>query len=181
MKYILLLTLLCTISANPAHAQESPEPLRKHSVFVELAGNGGYYSFNYDRIMLAKTKWKVSGRVGVMYYSESLGYLENNKQSTYAIPVEVSYLRGGSNHHLELGLGLTPYYERYKDFESSDVNHLGVLPVARLGYRYQRREGGFFFKTGITPALQIKDKHYKYNDTHGLLWAGIAFGYTLKD
>lgn len=181
MKHIKLLALLCIFTASPVLAQESPEPLRRHSLFVEFGGNGGYYSFNYDRIMLAKPKWKMSARVGAMYYRESLSYLEDGNQNLLTIPVELSYLRGAGNHHLELGLGVTALYEHYQDFEGSDVTQIMCLPAARVGYRYQKRDGGFFFKTGLTPMLQIKDSQYKYNKTQGILWAGIAFGYTLKD
>jgi hypothetical protein len=181
-----LLFLLLTGSLSEVTAQQVEQPLQKNSFFLELGGNSLFYSLNYDRILLDRSAWKLSGRIGGMYFP---GFMVANRHMI-GIPVEVSYLRGNRNHHLEIGLGFTPIYDTYplstsrgEDYQWRD---LVVLGVARIGYRYQKREGGFFFKTGFTPLLGTVHnlrEEWRWRgkkELFGYPLAGLAFGYTLK-
>ena len=127
----------------------------------------------------------MAGRIGAMYYRTELNYLDNNHSLDVAVPIEVSYLRGKENHYLELGIGMTPWYENYISLietpDGTRVKHLAILAFGRLGYRYQKKDGGIFFKLGFTPMVQFNDKVYKYKDKSVVLWAGLAIGYTLKN
>lgn len=170
----LLLIFFFAFVIGTVSAQDNQAPAKKSTVFVELAGNGGLYSINYDHIVLGRPSWKLAGRIGAMYYREKLNYLENNYSQKVAVPVELSYLRGKENHYLELGLGITPWHENYKDFHESQINQVDLLPYTRLGYRYQKRDGGIFFKAGLTPMVKLKN-----NQNQNFPWGGLAIGYTL--
>jgi hypothetical protein len=177
----LLLIFLIVLVVGTVSAQEIEEPLMKNTIFLELAGNGGFYSLNYDRILLEKAKWKLAGRIGAMYYREELNYLDYNHSLKIAVPIEASYLRGKGDHYLELGIGMTPWYENYKDFDASEISHIVLLSSARLGYRYQKKEGGMFLKAGFTPLLQFKNKVYENGSSIFFPWGGLAIGFTLKN
>ncbi len=169
------------LAATASFAQAPPEPVRRNTFFLELGGNGMFYSLNYDRILLNRDNWKLSGRVGAMY----LPPLNERNRHMVGGPVEISYLRGRGRHFLELGLGGTVIYDTYA-LSNSRVNDLAVMAVARIGYRHQKPEGGFFYKVGFTPLLGALYNEY-YPERGPLLLApfayplvGLGFGYTLK-
>ncbi|MEM9987138.1 MAG: hypothetical protein AAF804_18750, partial [Bacteroidota bacterium] len=69
--------------------------------------------------------------------------------------VEASLLLGGrKGHHLESGLGTSFIWETNLLGNSGRSRDLANLILARLGYRYQPRAGGFFFKVGFTPNVR---------------------------
>lgn len=59
------------------------------------------------------------------------------------------------------------------------------MPVLRIGYRHQKREGGLFYKVGLTPlAGFVFDVRKNSNNTNpenfAYPWIGAAIGWTLK-
>lgn len=177
----IIFTLFCVFAVSAVSAQNYQQVVKKNTLFLELGGNGGYYSINYDRIVLDKQNWKLAGRIGAMIYREELNYLESNHQLTSAVPLELSYLRGKGNHLLELGLGLTPVYQNYVNPEESRVSEQLMLATGRIGYRYQRSEGGLFFKAGFTPMLELGANPFSKSGNTVFPWAGLAIGYTLTN
>lgn len=173
---ILFLGLFLTASA-----QENPVPLQRNTLFVEIAGKGGFYSLNYDRILLDKGSWRVAGRVGGMFYRSKLNVVGTNYQTMVTLPFELSYLRGKRNHMVELGIGVTPVYRKYDKVEQYSPNILVFQPTPSISYRYQKREGGMFYKaTVISMFTYVK----KYNSTRNFYlhpWLGLSIGYTLKN
>ncbi len=97
-----------------------------------------------------------------------------------AVPLEVSALYGKSNHHLELGMGVTSYLTRSLAFDSETLENIdkvvfdAALPL-RIGYRFQKPEGGFLFRLGYTPIINFPN-----GGGGGWVfdpyWAGISFG-----
>jgi len=169
------------LAATASFAQALPEPVRRNTFFLELGGNGMFYSLNYDRILLNRDTWKLSGRVGALY----LPLFGAGNRQMVGGPVEISYLRGRGRHFLELGLGGTVVYDTYA-LSDSRINDLAVMAVARIGYRHQKPEGGFFYKVGFTPLLGAL-YNAEYPERGPLLLApfayplvGLGFGYTLK-
>jgi len=181
-KYLLFSLHIFFISGLYAvKAQELvPEP-KRNTIFVELLGNGGIYSLNYDRILISKEKWKLAGRAGVSYFN----FFDDFNTQFYAIPLEVSHLLGKGNHFLETGLGFTPLYKTSEGIGEININQetLFLISTARLGYRYQRKDGGFFFKAGWTPQFNKAyrfgnspfPKNYSYFEP---IMGGIGAGYT---
>ena len=150
---------------------------------MELGGNGVFYSLNYDRMLVVKEKWKVAGRAGISYFNDHIFFKETNPRNLYTFPLEVSYLRGKQNHYLELGLGITPGFESYPESSFENENKPETPFTVRIGYRYQKRQGGFFLKTGFTPFFTIysKSERQQHNSKGNLMpFLGLALGYTLK-
>ncbi|WP_210486097.1 hypothetical protein [Rufibacter aurantiacus] len=175
MKNILALLLL--LAGNSVYAQDTPNPIRKNTIFFEIGGNSFLYSLNYDRLLVKKPNWGLAGRIGGSYLRDT-GVFENTDNHFYAVPLELSLLVGKSNHQLEIGAGATPFYKDYQE-ESGKDNWSSVAPNARIGYRYQKSDGGLFFKAGFTPLIAFKKDYNSINPKHVYPWAGLAFGYTI--
>lgn len=75
----------------------------------------------------------------------------------------------------------------YSPYTAKD---LVIYSAIRLGYRHQKKEGGIFYKIGITPLAEVvidlrldKAIRYKYDymEKFAYPWAGAAIGWTLKN
>jgi hypothetical protein len=152
----------------------------KNAVYLELGGNAGQYAFTYGRVFHQKGKLKLNASTGFsMWYQGSV----SNTRWLPAIPVELTAFYGRSNHHLELGAGVTSYFgsSLYFDgetFETVDKVVFGALVPLRVGYRYQKPEGGFFFRVGYTPFFDLPDKmreNWVFQPIHAGLGLGVSF------
>jgi hypothetical protein len=124
-----------------------------NAVYVEFLGQSfAFLSFNYDRLLFRSNPDdnNIALRCGI-----GIGL------PWYSIPVTVSYL-SGRKHKLELGAGLV-YAEG-----GFDVHEKSIIPTALIGYRFQKFQGGFVFRIGITPF---------YKDERIRLLAGLSLGY----
>ena len=168
---------LAFIAAGPgaraAAAQEAapaPAPIpARNAFYVELLGNGLIYSVNYDRRLTDN----LAGRVGFAFVSGEDS--DGDRASIVIAPVMGSYLFGEGNSHFEAGLGVLLASASVEDVGSGDedwfdetVEGSTVLGTGVLGYRYQRPDGGFVFRVGLTPVFTTSDF---------APWFGISFGY----
>jgi len=147
MKKILM--LFAFIGATSIHAQAN-------TVYFELFGNGLVYSVNYDRMVTDN----ISVRAGYggltisnLSYDETLGFINEDIKITM-IPLLGNYLMGESNHKLEIGGGvvmvMVDYSGNVADIDFS-IGADGAVPTGNIGYRYQKPEGGLFFKASLCP------------------------------
>ena len=174
-----LTTILFAFIMNSLVAQNDPEPFKRNTLFIELGGNSPFYSLNYDRIIVNKINWKLAARIGAMYLYDNRSYLESIRNKNYSIPLELSFLKGKNNHNLEIGIGATAFFKEY--VETTRDNFLSLASFGRIGYRYQKNNGGIFFKVGFTPIIQFKKNMDSINPKYVYPWAGLAIGYTLKN
>ncbi len=150
------LIIICFLSFfNFTHAQEMNEEMpavARNSVFLELGGNGGTFSLNYDRL-LHRGKWfHTSARIGIAGYWWHAGGI--------GLPLELNGLIGTHKHFLEVGTGLmvSHGYESIiynKDPSNPEYQfgynlYPGLQASGRIGYRFQKPEGGFFFRAAYT-------------------------------
>jgi hypothetical protein len=154
LPYVLVL-VFATLLPFDAMAQSKAVPFTaKKAVYLEVGGSSGVYAFNYSKIFHQKGKLKLNASAGF-----SILIRETTNSKAYwlpAIPLELTALYGKSNHHLEMGFGVIPYLDAVSlldsetlDFKDKVVFDTGI-PL-RIGYRYQKPEGGFFFRIGYTP------------------------------
>lgn len=129
----------------------------KNSIYVELGGNTPLYGVHYGRILNQKGKFKISGSAGFSYFQETGG---STTHWTPVIPVEITGLWGKTRHNFEIGVGAT-FYSSLQTTINPDNNMLqdkvsinALLPF-RFGYRYQKPEGGSFFRIGYTPGFNL--------------------------
>ena len=180
----LLLLLVCISIRCSCYAQDAAktpnQSISKNTLFAEVWGNSIFYSINYDRILINQEKWKFTGRLGFGYY-----YVRDRKYSVLSFPSEFTFLIGRSKHFFETGLGVSDYVEtssrEYYYFPDDKALH-SVYLFCRFGYRYQRPQGGFFLKAGLTPLVALTDAArypFNYSEFFGV-FGGVGIGYTFK-
>ena len=139
-----------------------------NSFFIELGGNGGIYSLNYDRILVYKSAKGFSIRAGIN------GYPRGEANWSGVILIEGNFFIGRNNHHIETGIGYTHYRNYLKlTTEKWNVSTENYF-IPRIGYRYQNTlDKTLFFKAGLTPDITFdkKEKEWLF-----FLWAGIGIG-----
>lgn len=138
------------------------------SVYVEIFGNSKY-SVNYDRVFFHQRKNAVGWRAGMNFFPHiKRGY------NSYTILGEIYYLRGKAPHFFEAGLGLD-YWDGINVPPYITEIHWNLV-VRIAGYRYQRPQGGLFFRAGVTPWVYM----WKGLDQKVFLEGGVSIGYTFK-
>lgn len=171
------LVLICSSQFTKAQDDFVSKPPRdytkkpaKNAAFIELGGNAGLYSLNFDRIYVYKEKLKVSARLGFApaphgNYFEQIYVIENN------------FILFKNPHHLELGLGIT-MQRRYNERPNLPDNYFWeniLFSVWRCGYRYQKQDDGFFIRAGLTPAIMSNDAE-GFHSNYFQFWAGVSIG-----
>lgn len=165
---IILIAFLVIAAGTPAQAQ-SYSLTKDNTVYLELGGNGMFYSFNIDHWLRISPELSLAPRVGFGYTHKAIGL----NYSIVAIPFELSFLMPLKDHNnfLEIGPGLT-IIGLYGDPSVLDGNNRLSI---RIGYRYQKPEGGFVFRAGV---LGIYDFYTRSSDRGGWgPWAGCSFGF----
>jgi len=160
--------------APQAAKGQSTDRKAKNLVYLELLGNGGLYSINYER-MLSND---LSARLGFSYFSISAstsssdGQQSSAKASIVTAPALFNYMVGGKNHKFEMGAGATLIYVSASasgGAASASGEGIGVAGTGVAGYRYSPADGGFVFRVGYTP-LVGKGGFQS--------WGGMSFGGT---
>lgn len=147
---------------------------------MELLGNAAGLSVNYDRIIYEK-KFIVSacigaGMVPANLIRRGLNVPQEKGIQVYGLPVSCNISFGKKRHHAELGVGATYQKGMYGVGHDYSKTLFGVI---RIGYRYQKANGGFFWKAGFTPFFRIKEYGKISVPFFVLPIAGIGFGYSI--
>ena len=131
----------------------------QHTLFAELLGSSVFfYNITYDCLFAFTKEHKIAIAAGFQYPS-----FFDVSYHTFGGSIQVNYLYGVKNHHLEIGTGITTL-----DFiKWNDI----YIPI-RMGYRYQRNNGGFFWKVAFTPTVSL----FGFGPS-----GGVAIGYTFKN
>jgi hypothetical protein len=172
-----LLAALAALALAPAalaapKMMEEPElgasRSARNSLYVELGGNAGLYSVNYERYVADQATLRLGG--GYISVSSSAGAAEASA-SLLLLPLTASWLGVSSGaHSLELGGGIVYAHvsaEADTEVDSSFAEASGVLGTAILGYRFAPQAGGFLFRAGFTPL---------FGEGGFLPWFGISAG-----
>ena len=170
-----LALVLSSFVSSTAFSQELnlEKKQAQNAVYVELGGNGAWYSVNYERYLMKDA----SVRIGAMYMSVQASAGEASASASWiAVPIMFNYLglRAG-NHALELGAGLDMmHFSGGASTFDATAEASGIVPVgtATLGYRYAAPEGGFLFRAGYTPLFFVTTEPKQV-----FHWAGLSFGY----
>jgi hypothetical protein len=156
-KLFMVLLLVCIQFAK---AQEN---ITAHNtVYADFLSRDVYYSINYDRLFSEGEKFNKSYRVGFSVFSNIV-----------ALPVGINLFSGHGNDYFEFGVTLVPYMEDYKKlFSASNLSDkkLDIIPGA--GYRYQKPDGGFFFKIIADPVINLDPPSDNFWKMDGKLYAG---------
>jgi hypothetical protein len=125
---------------------------------MEIGGYTVVGNFFYERVIANNQKFKTTGQIG--YGIEG-------------IPIVINELISFDNNHFEFGLGFLIPGPFYKDGRSISKPYI----TGRLGYRYQRPNGGLIFRAGFMPTI-TRDKYGMYiNGKLIFIWPGISIGF----
>lgn len=213
-KIILILFIVCPFLIFSQEGQKKIE-FKRNTLYFEAFGQGMYNAFSYDRLYRIDKKIKTSITVG-------LTVIPSGELFVLATPVAYNFLLGQKSHHLEFGIGITPMYIRegkitvtrgYTDVNNvrQEENFIGhdnnyfVYVTPKLGYRFQKPEGGMFYRVTLTPptsgisywgpmkggsndALYKEFSHMQYFKSAAMWdgykifpWGGISIGWTIKN
>lgn len=207
---LFLISFSFTSFSQSLDTTQSDVSMKRNTIYLEILGQGLYNSLNFDRILHPENRIKHSITGGLSYFR--LSYLEE-----VAALGSYNFLFGKKNHHLELGIGLSVMSLISFDIQSNQSYpnpNGGTYTVAytgsqhsiysyftpKIGYRFQKPTGGFFYRLSFTPALAgvnyIGPIEGGGNTTFGgyyeifnsaaffgsriFPWVGMSFGYTLK-
>ena len=197
MRQILLLNLLLSF-ANSISAQEKQInfPNEKNTIYAEAFGQGFCWSLNYDRLLNTDKKVFNSFTAGVVYVPNQIQFGDG---SYFGVPVSYNWLFGKKSHHLELGVGITGMAVKsdFGLFGLSTTNHFYTYLTPKIGYRFQRPQGGLFLKVTATPMIDLVSFSNEWSNNGSLRisslfsnvlglyypafpWPGFSIGYTFK-
>ena len=160
---LLIVIILCNNS--PAQNNAESNLLNKNSTYLEIGGNGLWYSFNYDRILRRKDRTALSARVGFAYFGNF------SDTSTITAPLTISFLYGKNKNFLELGGGPTTLY-------SFSEKITGIAAIGIIGFRHQPiKSKGLMYRIAFNPF--IVEYSSDTGDWNSVIipWGGISFGF----
>lgn len=155
MSRVVLAILIVCFSATTVSGTQAKE---RNRIYGEFLGPGLLYSLNYERavtetvgLRVGAGGWPASG----FRYGLGLGML-------------VLYVGGGS-HRAVIGLGgAVAWFADVDLLEQTDV--VGGYAAASVGYQFQPRGEGLFFRISYTPLAS--------GEAVVPLWAGAGIGWT---
>jgi hypothetical protein len=161
-----LVSLALAALAPGAGAQGNSTPVR-NAAYLELLGNGGLFSLNYERLVSEHAAVRVAAS------NWSAGDLWGGTSAVTTALLMASHLNGEGSHKAELGAGILIGHRSAPPTSAGDFATLtGVI-----GYRYQSRSGGRVVRAGFTPFLGLTGGVSAYPDPGFLPSVGISLGY----
>ncbi len=139
-----IFSLLLLVSTNSVLSQQNDTVFSaKNTFYIDLSTKGAIYSINYDRVFHESDKIIYTYRIGFSILKDFV-----------ALPVGINLLTGKENSHAEFSLTVMPYIDQYKTmFRDNDLSDKYIYIIPAIGYRYQKRTGGFFFKAALSPMI----------------------------
>lgn len=156
-KILLILFCISTLCNNRILGQtDSIVFPAEQSLYVEVIGETLCpLNVHYGRILKIYSN-------SYMTFNLGFGYFPTDINPILSIPFMIDWNSGLRNSHLEMGTGLS-YNSGYYSSKIEELEVIGKMRglfwALRLGYKYQRPEGGFFFKIGFTPLIRITEKY----------------------
>jgi len=168
---IALVSMVAIPTAAPA--QDRPQ----NTVFLEMLGNGGIISINFDR----KVSENLSLRAGTGSWGSEGTSWDGREIETRVttFPLLVNYLGGSGNRRLELGAGvLFGRKTRERSFSEPDESYSFTSLTGVVGYRYQPSRRGMMFRVGATPFVGLGPSETAYPGRGFFPSVGFSGGYS---
>lgn len=154
-------------AAAPAFAQEASPDARNSAWYLELLGNGGLYSVNYERRVRPNQVLRFGAAA---WTSEDL--FSDSETRIYSFPITTSYLAGSPKHKFEIGGGLLLGHQKNEFGKKGFFRALTGI----IGYRYEA-DSGFLFRTGLTPFYGLTKGDAAYPEEGAAASIGMSFGF----
>ncbi|HRZ43394.1 MAG TPA: hypothetical protein P5228_11905 [Bacteroidales bacterium] len=138
---LVLLTGFVLLSLHGAGQSDDTLPseevfCRRNAVYLELMGNAGFYSLNYERMYPMSSISAAFLRVGT-----SLIDIKSTPHQDFILAAEAGLRFGSCRHALDFGAGF-----------SNRIGYSDSWIVGRIGYRFSGRRGLFI---RISPLMVI--------------------------
>ena len=140
-----------------------------NGIYIEFLGPAGFYSAGYERVLLNQDQFKTSLQAAVAWYPASLGFMR------LSFPLGINEILSFDQHHVKIGIGTVMVLKRFSD-AGENTQFLANL---RIGYRYQRTRGKFFWEVSLTPFLEGDTSAFELNALGNMtahMWAGLTVG-----
>jgi hypothetical protein len=166
-----VLVLLAVAGAQPTVAQQ---PAVANNVYLELLGNGGLYSINYERRLTEQ----LGLRAGIARWTAD-DWWSDAQTTITSLPLGVSFLPGSGTRRIELGAGiLVGQRQRTGALGSAGQTNGFTSLTGVVGYRFQPARSGWLFRVGFTPFYGLGDEDAAYPDQGFLPSIGVSAGYS---
>lgn len=150
-KFFVFLIVFC----SSAYSQD----VRNQSVFLELLGNGGLYSINYEYNFYQD----FNSRAGFSFYSGIAG-------TVVAFPIMLNHFKKDAKFSPEFGFGFLTGIGKGSPLNSeSSKSKLFVVLTATLGMRFISSDNEDLIRIGYTPFFSPEKNKY-------LNFGGLSFG-----
>lgn len=158
---LLFIMIACVL---PIHAQNNFTA--RNTIYVDGTSKGAYYSVSYDRIFSQGEKFSKSYQVGFSVLSHVI-----------AFPLGIHFFTGHQQDHFEFGVTIVPYISNFeKLFSPGNLSDKKIYLIPGAGYRYQKPDGGFFFKVIAGPIIYLDPPSDNFWKMDGKVYAGGSIG-----
>jgi len=164
----LALYLMCALYTQLS-AQDTDRGTAQFATYMEILGQGGLVTFNYDR-RFTNSADGPGFRIG-------LGYVNLGKFQGYTFPVGLNYLQGSNGKYFEIGLGVT--YGKIGIIDKFD-NEARLAGNMFFGFRYQPEDRGLNIRAGLATFVGNIKRVEQENEAFFIPLPGISFGYTFR-
>jgi hypothetical protein len=147
-KALFLLILLKGVLLSGQHPEAVHAPPH-NAVMAALGGSGIYTSIIYERILIQHGVYQFGAKAGFGISPFKLTFPDK-----FNVPVGIFLIYGKKNHHPEIGIAVTSSFTSQYDLEKkSTTMQYRAIFVPAVSYRFQKPEGGFMAKFGISPLI----------------------------
>ncbi len=161
----IIILLFSAVFVNKNYSQTA-QNITRNTIYADFASKGAYYSLNYDRIFSQGEKFTKSYRIGFSVLKNAI-----------AMPLGINFFTGHNSSHAEFSLTVVPYVENYNDlFSGNNLSDKKLYIIPGAGYRYQKTEGGFFFKVAFAPVIYLDPPSDNFWKMDGKVYPGITAG-----
>lgn len=156
------------------------------SIYIELGGQSVAYSLSYEyqfATVLPPRPFIRSGLEVIPVFLES-----HRDRIGLAVPLETGLIFGRKKHHFEISTSAIFFREideksRYTNingpftgYDEYIIKSVGILWHNRIGYRFQKPQGGNVFRIGFTPVNAYLNPKRKKSNWEFWPWGGICYG-----
>ena len=168
----ILLFLALVVASYLVEAQSGPKA--RNTVYFELGGSGGAYSFKFDRTLFNSDDEVIKPVVQI-----GMSWIPlPQKESAILFPFRVMQLLGNGPFKVEIGIDLT--YGLFRVTAPKKETHQVLFPALGLGVRKLRQAKAFTWRAGASLGFnafwQEPDKPL-YSENQIVIWPGVAIGY----
>ena len=162
-----IVSFILSLTNSVSFSQRDTIKEYKNSLYLEVAGAGGFGAINYEKRILKSGNFKIGLRAGLGLYHITDFEMAFNPDLLFPTTAFFYY---GKQHHIEIGIGQTLSSTVYMDYDTNDKDRMHHLHTnLAIGYRYQKNTSRLLLKVSYTPIIE-------FNQTFRH-WGSASIGY----